>query len=760
MSSVEAVQSTTTKPAQNNSNALLLQRKCACGGSAGLSGECTDCQSKKLLGKTLQTKLCVNEPGDMYEQEADRVADQVMSTPAHPAVSGAPPRIQRFSGQANGQTDAAPPSVGQTLASSGRPLEPALRQEMEQRFGHDFSRVRVHSDATAERSAQDVNAHAYTVGHHIVFGSGSFAPGTHDGRRLIAHELTHVVQQNGSSTLGSATPISATSAEARVMREPIEASPMTPAELVKYILDQRGFHSTAPRVTVNAQGAQVVKRGSVIPTIDPRGIGTPLGLGFETHAIVQVFDVKGNLVATELGVFSGSYQTHAAIRLHAEAQGVNALRTRLANVDVAGGTMVAAVDQTVCANCTRELHSLAESLRLKGYEVYGPARESLTQPGRSVSPKTAARTAYMGGTRPVVTSELIAGASFLRNRAPLQVPTAAVTPVEPLAPMAPLAKTVSGEITASAKPAVDPLTPPAPPATTAIAQNVSSAGATARVPSVSSATTPTRPPLRARLGRVGAGTLRIGGGVIKGSLATAAVLLPLSFLTAREEREKVQAELRRVEEDELPIKLEEALMSVKDALPRSNLFAHIKIKLEFRREDWGGIAPDIRYFIERASLVSVDAVVGQPGNTPQPECGDREVCYLDVYAPVPLAMADMPRDFEQVLNHVATVLLEVSTGTSVAGARFDDVNKNLYMALKMLGKTWDEDWTTTALMPDAERFTTVKGAVEETLRAATKVFGATPSQDETQLLAKLWTAKYQLDALDASWPMRFAAWDD
>ena len=145
----------------------------------------------------LQTKLRINEPGDAYEQEADRVADQVLAQPAHPDVSSAPPRIQRFTGQSSGQMGAAPASVDRVLAGSGRPLEPALRQDMEQRFGHDFSRVRVHSGAAAEQSARDIDAHAYTVGHYIVFGAGRFAPGTHEGRRLIAHELTHVVQQSG-----------------------------------------------------------------------------------------------------------------------------------------------------------------------------------------------------------------------------------------------------------------------------------------------------------------------------------------------------------------------------------------------------------------------------------------------------------------------------------------------------------------------------------------------------------------------------------
>jgi hypothetical protein len=143
----------------------------------------------------LQTKLQVNQPGDIYEQEADRVAEQVSATPTHTDVSSAAPRIQRFLGQSNGQVGAAPASVDSALASPGRPLEPALRRDMEQRLGHDFSRVRVHSDAASEMSARQLDAQAYTSGYDIVFGLGRFAPATPAGRRLLAHELTHVVQQ-------------------------------------------------------------------------------------------------------------------------------------------------------------------------------------------------------------------------------------------------------------------------------------------------------------------------------------------------------------------------------------------------------------------------------------------------------------------------------------------------------------------------------------------------------------------------------------
>jgi len=170
-----------------------LQRKCACGNHTTAGEECAECAKKK---NGLQRKLVIGASNDPLELEADRVAEQVMAAPARSKVSGASPQIQRFTGQSSGQMDVAPNSVDQVLARTGKPLAPALQQDMEQRFGHDFSRVRVHSDGVAEQSARDVNAHAYTVGHHVVFGAGQFAPETHAGRRLIAHELTHVVQQS------------------------------------------------------------------------------------------------------------------------------------------------------------------------------------------------------------------------------------------------------------------------------------------------------------------------------------------------------------------------------------------------------------------------------------------------------------------------------------------------------------------------------------------------------------------------------------
>lgn len=180
----------------NSHNAgLLSQRKCAFGlPKSSLTGE--------YEGKTrLQAKLTIGASNDPLEQEADRVADQVLAAPIHSAVSGAAPCIQRFTGQGTGDAGAAPASVDRVLSGSGRPLDPAVQQDMGQRFGHDFSQVRVHTDSVAEQSAQDINAHAYTVGHNIVFGAGGFAPRSHEGRRLIAHELTHVLQQSDGDGL-------------------------------------------------------------------------------------------------------------------------------------------------------------------------------------------------------------------------------------------------------------------------------------------------------------------------------------------------------------------------------------------------------------------------------------------------------------------------------------------------------------------------------------------------------------------------------
>jgi hypothetical protein len=96
------------------------------------------------------------------------------------------------------QTDAQEPEVHEVLRSPGQPLDPKTRAFMETRFGHDFTRVEVHADSNAERSANALNARAWTLGEHVVLGRKQDASAKHGSNWVLAHELAHVVQQEGA----------------------------------------------------------------------------------------------------------------------------------------------------------------------------------------------------------------------------------------------------------------------------------------------------------------------------------------------------------------------------------------------------------------------------------------------------------------------------------------------------------------------------------------------------------------------------------
>jgi Domain of unknown function (DUF4157) len=134
----------------------LLQRKCACRSTSGMSGQCEECGRAHLGAVQRSTTV--------------------------PAMASLAPSLVR-----------------EVLQSSGQSLDEDTRAAMESRFGRDFSRVRVHADERAAKSAQAVAAMAYTVGRDIVFGPQQYAPATTHGQRLLAHELTHVIQQDATS---------------------------------------------------------------------------------------------------------------------------------------------------------------------------------------------------------------------------------------------------------------------------------------------------------------------------------------------------------------------------------------------------------------------------------------------------------------------------------------------------------------------------------------------------------------------------------
>ena len=151
----------------------------------------------------VRPKLLANIPGDEFEQEADRIADQVSTAPTTQVPARA--LVQRKSNPGDGvQVNDATEKQIQSSVNDGQPLPTSTRKFFEPRLGFDFSRVRIHSDAQAANLAQPLHARAFTLGQDIWFGAGQYAPTTVAGNRLLAHELTHVAQQQATPSHSAA----------------------------------------------------------------------------------------------------------------------------------------------------------------------------------------------------------------------------------------------------------------------------------------------------------------------------------------------------------------------------------------------------------------------------------------------------------------------------------------------------------------------------------------------------------------------------
>lgn len=167
----------------------------------------------------VQAKLTVGAVDDPLEAEADAVADRVMRMPEPPLVQracakceGEETRVQRkfvadtirrFA-DTKQATQSASAETGDYITATrggGSPLSTSTRSFMETRFGRDFGDVRVHHDADASRTARSLSARAFTVGADVYFGAGEYAPETAEGRKLLAHELTHTIQQGGKDAV-------------------------------------------------------------------------------------------------------------------------------------------------------------------------------------------------------------------------------------------------------------------------------------------------------------------------------------------------------------------------------------------------------------------------------------------------------------------------------------------------------------------------------------------------------------------------------
>jgi hypothetical protein len=152
-----------------------------------------------------QPTLTVSTPGDIHEQEADRVADQIMRM-RDPGVQGQAEDVEEKTPQARTsvQTNEVAPGVRariNAMQGAGEPLADSERAFFEPRLGQDFRQVLVHTNDSAARAARAIHARAFTYGNHVFFGAGEYSPNTATGLHLLAHELTHVVQQQASPGL-------------------------------------------------------------------------------------------------------------------------------------------------------------------------------------------------------------------------------------------------------------------------------------------------------------------------------------------------------------------------------------------------------------------------------------------------------------------------------------------------------------------------------------------------------------------------------
>src|SRR5438874_2432457 len=313
----------------------------------------------------MQAKLAVGPAGDRFEQEADRVAESVMRMP-YPgmSVAAAPLQISRkcavcereekderlqkkTDGPVGTSLGAAPASVHAALRSPGQPLDAASRAYFEPRFGQEFGNVRVHTGMSAARSAREVSAHAYTVGQNIVFAAGRFAPSTQTGRRPIAHELTHVVQQTGGNRTRSDTagPAPLTSTARLVARAPAPSPPpstpparsegLTASEWAR-IAEVRRFYNLPDRPTESQStivGILILPGGEEIRLRS----GEEGGVGGGTH--------RGGIPRGRGEAFSGGGMSQGNIASHIEGHAAAIMHQR----DISEATLL--IEAPPCKVC-------------------------------------------------------------------------------------------------------------------------------------------------------------------------------------------------------------------------------------------------------------------------------------------------------------------------------------------------------------------------------------------------------------------------
>lgn len=253
----------------------------------------------------IQAKLTVGQPGDIYEQEADRVADTVMRMP-EPAVQRQPEEEEEEELQAKelpGQTSEVTPNLEShinAIRGGGQPLSESTRAFFEPRFGYDFSQVQVHTGTDADTLNHALNARAFTRGHDVVFGAGQYAPGTTAGRRLLAHELTHVVQQGKNYSARKYQPIRSS---ADSLDESVTAGDSMVSPSLVGCMIQREEEGAAPAASLSGlRAARTAFNNAGAPNVDncatsqPASLGVGIG-GNAQNAMEIIYRISGTIPA-------------------------------------------------------------------------------------------------------------------------------------------------------------------------------------------------------------------------------------------------------------------------------------------------------------------------------------------------------------------------------------------------------------------------------------------------------------------------------
>lgn len=265
-------------------------------------------------GQVIQAKLRIGDADDEYEREADRVADRVMRMPMlspppddiNNTVAGIQRKcaacerddeevLRRKPVAGNAVPDAAAAVAG---LNAGRPLDTATRGFFEPRFGHSFAQVRVHDDGAADQSARALSARAYTLGQHISFAHGEFRPDTAAGKTLLAHELTHTLQQRGTvAAVQRACDPALLAGRTAPVYFPLEAR----------IVDVYGgvgtlTASATRRAAVGLIQQALVDLGYGIGASGPNGDGVDRQFGTSTAAGVTAFQTAEGIAAATAGV--------------------------------------------------------------------------------------------------------------------------------------------------------------------------------------------------------------------------------------------------------------------------------------------------------------------------------------------------------------------------------------------------------------------------------------------------------------------------